>query len=107
MPCPKSGARLAAGHDGEDRWYLEALGIGSDGRPNECFDAWMEHTGGRWDTPGGRDIVWRVRADRAADAMVSLIGDPNLPLKETDRYFRSLEYHDPEVRTSALKRLLP
>lgn len=104
---PGVWSELAAQHDGKDRWYLEALGIGSDERPGECYEAWMERIESRWDTPAGRDIVWRVRADRAADAIVSIIGDPNLPLKETDRYFRSLEYHDPKVRTAALKRLLP
>ena len=104
---PSVWAQLATQHDGKDRWYLEALGIGSDVRANECYNAWMEKVDGKWDTSGGRDIVWRIRADRAADAIVSIIGDPNIPLKDTDRYFRSLEYHDADVRTAALKRLLP
>src|SRR5690606_26891286 len=30
---PELWAKLAAQHDGQDRWYLEALGIGSDVRP--------------------------------------------------------------------------
>ena len=100
-------AELATAHDGKDRWYLEALGIGSDVRPEACFDAYLEAVQGRWDTAAGRDIVWRVRAPKAAEAMVSLIADPNRPLQETDRYFRSLEFHDADVRTAALKRLLP
>lgn len=104
---PSMWAKLAEQHDGTDRWYLEALGIGSDRRADECFAAYLEQVNGRWDTPGGREIVWRVRAPRAAEAMVSLIADPDLPLNETDRYFRSLEFHDATVRTEALKRLLP
>lgn len=104
---PKLWAKLATQHDGKDRWYLEALGIGSDERPEECFEAFLDATDGRWDTPAGRDIVWRVRAPKAAEAMVSLIANPELPLSETDRYFRSLEFHDAGVRTAALKRLLP
>jgi hypothetical protein len=104
---PGVWAQLAEAHDGKDRWYLEALGIGSDVRPAECFEAWFDRIGGNWDTPGGRDIVWRIRAPRAADAIVSIIGNPKLKLEETDRYFRSLEYHDPAVRTKALKKLLP
>ncbi len=101
---PGVWAQLAEAHDGKDRWYLEALGIGSDVRAAECFDAWFDRIGGNWDTPGGRDIVWRVRAPRAADAIVSIIGNPKLKLKETDRYFRSLEYHEPAVRTASLEK---
>ncbi len=104
---PSVWAQLAAHHDGKDRWYLEALGIGSDVRAVECFDAWLDLVEGHWDTPGGRDIVWRVRAPKAAEALVSIIGNPKLKLEETNRYFRSLEYHEPSVRTEALKKLLP
>ncbi|KAA5546352.1 hypothetical protein FYK55_04725 [Roseiconus nitratireducens] len=104
---PVLWAKLAAAYDGKDRWYLEALGIGSDIRPEECFDAYLDQVDGRWDTPAGRDLVWRVRAPAAADAMVSLIADPDLPLQQTDRYFRSLEFHNDQVRAEALKRLLP
>jgi hypothetical protein len=104
---PKVWARLAAQHDGRDRWYLEALGIGSDRRPSECFRAWLEEVGGNWNTPAGRDIVWRVRAPGAAAAMVEIIADESVPLEKTDRYFRSLEFHPPEVRTEALEQLLP
>ena len=104
---PTLWAKLATAYDGQDRWYLEALGIGSDVRPEACFEAYLDAVSGRWDTAAGRDLVWRVRAPKAADAMVSLIADPNRPLRETDRYFRSLEFHGSEVRSAALKRLLP
>ena len=103
---PAAWAKLAQLYDGKDRWYLEALGLSSDLRATECYDAWQSAIGGNWNTASGRDIVWRVRAPKAADALVEIISDPNLQLQETNRYFRSLEYHDPEVRTRAMKRLL-
>ncbi len=59
---PTVWARLAAQYDGADRWYLEALGIGSDLRSQECLDAWLMAINNQWNTPPGRDIVWRVRA---------------------------------------------
>lgn len=99
-------ADLAVQHDGSDRWYLEALGIGSDVRPNDCFAAWTNQIGEDWNTPGGRDIVWRTRADAAAEKLVELIADPSRPLEDTNRYFRALEYHNDEVRAAALKKLL-
>ncbi|MEM9365859.1 MAG: PVC-type heme-binding CxxCH protein [Planctomycetota bacterium] len=104
---PGVWARLAQQHDGRDRWYLEALGIGSDSRPNECFAAWESLVGQDWNTDGGRDIVWRVRAKAAAQSLVAIISDASLPLAETDRHFRALEYHAPQVRDLALSRLLP
>ncbi|QDT09460.1 PVC-type heme-binding CxxCH protein [Planctomycetes bacterium K23_9] len=103
---PAVWAKLAQSHDGKDRWYLEALGIGSDVRAQECFEAWVA-AGGNWKTAAGRDIVWRVRAPDAASAIVSIIADPNLKLEDTNRYFRSLEYHDAATRTAALETLLP
>ncbi len=103
---PAAWAKLAQSYDGKDRWYLEALGLSSDLRAAECYEAWLSAIGGNWNTTSGRDIVWRVRAPKAADALVEIISDPKLKLDETNRYFRSLEYHDPQVRTQAMKRLL-
>ena len=103
---PAVWAKLAQSYDGKDRWYLEALGLSSDLRAAECYEAWLSAIGGNWNTASGREIVWRVRAPKAADALVEMISDPNLKLEETNRYFRSLEYHAPEVRTEAMKRLL-
>ncbi|NND97920.1 MAG: hypothetical protein HKN47_11390 [Pirellulaceae bacterium] len=103
---PAVWAELAEAYDGKDRWYLEALGIASDLRAAECYDAWLSRTG-NWDTVAGRDIVWRVRAPQAADALVAIIADPKLKIEDTNRYFRSLEYHEPSIRTEALKKLLP
>ena len=103
---PSVWATLAIQHQGEDRWYLEAIGIGSDLRPDECYSAWMKINDGKWNTAGGRDIAWRVRAKDAAKTIVKIISNPELTLDETNRYFRSLEYHKPEVRTEAMKDLL-
>ncbi len=103
---PAVWAKLAAAHDGEDRWYLEALGIGSDLRADACYDAWLERVDGRWDTPAGRDIVWRTRAPRAAEHLAEIIANESIPLAETDRYFRSLEYHAPDVRDDVVAKLI-
>ncbi|MCG8649627.1 MAG: ThuA domain-containing protein, partial [Pirellulales bacterium] len=98
---PDVWAELALAHDGKDRWYLEAIGLASDLRPQECFQAWLAK-GGNWNNAAGRDVVWRVRAPGAAEALVQIINDPQLKLEDTHRYFRSLEYHDPAVRTAAI-----
>ncbi len=43
-------AQLAQQHDGKDRWYLEALGIGSDGNEEKFFAAWLKKAGDEWNT---------------------------------------------------------
>ena len=47
---PSIWATLAAQHDGKDRWYLEALGIGADKNWEACFDAWVKRMGGKLDS---------------------------------------------------------
>ncbi len=103
---PAVWAQLAKAHDGKDRWYLEALGIGSDLRADECYEAWLSAVDGDWDHPAGYDIAWRVRATKAAETMVEIISKPEITLEQTNRYFRSLEYHDANVRTAAMQPLL-
>ena len=54
-------ASLAKHHDGSDRWYLEALGIAADKQWDRFMTAWLGTVNGEWNTPGGRDLVWRYR----------------------------------------------
>ena len=58
-------AELATRHDGEDRWYLEALGIGADQNWDAFLDAYLSKVGDQWNSPVGRDIIWRSRAQDA------------------------------------------
>ncbi len=102
---PRLWAELAMQHDGQDRWYLEALGIGADKRWDACFDAWMDRVGDQWNSPAGRDIVWRCRAPKACSYLAKLILDTPDPAAQY-RYFRALDFHEPAVIESALKSIL-
>ena len=73
---------------------------------NGCFAAWLKVAGDNWNTPGGRDIVWRVRSGDAADYMVRILQDPATPEKEHDRYMRSFDFHDGPKKEAALNKLL-
>ena len=53
--------KLALAHDGKDRWYLEALGIGAEGQWDQFFAAWEKQVGEQWNQPRHRDIIWRAR----------------------------------------------
>ncbi|CAL1519852.1 PVC-type heme-binding CxxCH protein [Chitinophaga sp. MM2321] len=99
-------AALANQYDGKDRWYLEALGIAADGNWDACFDAWMQLNGNNWNTPAGRDIVWRSRAAAALPLLAQLILEPkNDPLHNL-RYFRAFDFFPKSQSTPVLLGLL-
>ncbi len=83
---------LAMQHDGKDRWYLEAIGIAADGRWDDCLQEWMNRNNGNWNTPAGRDIIWRSRGSKTAEYLVQIIRDSKTPVEELPRYFRSLDF---------------
>ncbi|MDP7306413.1 MAG: HEAT repeat domain-containing protein [Roseibacillus sp.] len=99
-------AELALQHDGRDRWYLEALGIGEKGNKTACFNAWLKKVGDDWKAPAGRDIVWRSRAPEAAGLLAKLVLDPKVPESEHPRLMRAFDFHSGKAREDALAILL-
>jgi len=97
---------LANQHDGKDRWYLEALGIGAYGQEDRFFAEWLRSVGDKWNTPAGRDIIWRLRASATADYLAKIIADKATPEQETPRYLRAFDFiaASPE-KTKALMHL--
>ena len=102
----KLWAELAVRHDGKDRWYLEALGISSDLNAGACFSAWLQIVGDAWDTPSGRDIVWRSRAKEAAFYLIKILKNPKTPSESHPRYVRAIDFHSGPEREKALEELL-
>ena len=74
--APALWAQLAEQHDGHDRWYLEALGIGADGNWDAFLAAYLTKVGNQWNTPAGRDIIWRSRAKVTPDLLVQILSSP-------------------------------
>jgi putative membrane-bound dehydrogenase-like protein len=101
-------AELAVQHDGEDRWNLEALGIGAARNEDACFAAWQAKVGEKWNTKAGRDIVWRSRSDRALDLLVKILlsEDGSVPEAEQAHFMRAFDFHTGPAKTAALKRLV-
>ena len=104
--APKLWTDLAKQYDSHDRWYLEALGIGMDKQEDKFFTAWLAEVGEKWNTPAGRDIVWRSRSSKAPALLVKLIADKSTPEKERDRYFRALDFIKGPEKDTALLELL-
>jgi putative membrane-bound dehydrogenase-like protein len=104
--APALWAELARQHDGRDRWYLEALGIGAEPRWDACLSAWLERVGDSWSsTRAGRDVVWRSRAARTPELLAQLIRSPELDAAELTRCFRAFDFNDGEARNAALASL--
>jgi putative membrane-bound dehydrogenase-like protein len=84
--------KLAAQHDGKDRWQLEALGIGAAGQEDKFFAAWLKQAHDQWNTPAGRDIVWRSRSKHSAALLAKLVIDKATPKAEKNRYLRAMDF---------------
>jgi len=104
--APNLWAALASQHDGNDRWYLEALGIGADKQWDAFLEAWLSQAGEKWNTPAGRDIVWRSRAKKTAGLLVKIISDKSLGAADRDHYFRSFDFISGPEKDAALVELL-
>jgi putative membrane-bound dehydrogenase-like protein len=100
--APKLWAQLAAKHDGKDRWYLEALGIGADKQEEKFFAAWLASVKGNWNTPAGREIVWRSRANKSVPMLVKLITAKEATPADKDRYMRALDFVSGPEKEQAL-----
>ncbi len=97
-------ADLAMQHDGKDRWYLEALGIGAIGNEDLYFAAWKKKVGTNWNTPSGRDIIWRSRSKDAMPLLAEIIKSTNE--KEMLRYYRSFDFQKDASKQAVLSKLV-
>jgi putative membrane-bound dehydrogenase-like protein len=87
-------AQLASKHDGTDRWYLEALGIGAEGNWDRFYTAWMkQQANDPTTTAAGRDIVWRARTKESVPMLAKLAGDSRTDLNTRLRYFRAFDFN--------------
>lgn len=107
-PDPKAAelwADLAMRHDGKDRWFVEALGIGADKQWDAYFDAWIAKVGEGWNAPAGRDIIWRCRSPKACSYLAEIIRGTKSETEQY-RYFRAFDFHEGQAKTEALTELI-
>ncbi|WP_299470125.1 PVC-type heme-binding CxxCH protein [uncultured Gimesia sp.] len=96
---------LADQYDGKDRWYLEALGIGMDEQKQKFMSAWLKQAGDKWDTPVGRDLLWRSKIPLAVPYLVKMIENPETKLDALPRYFRALDFIPGKEKNAAVAEL--
>jgi putative membrane-bound dehydrogenase-like protein len=105
--APGLWARLAAQHNGNDRWYVEALGIGADGQWDNYYAAYLKQVTDPLATAAGRDVVWRARTAASVPLLARLAGDKDVPLDSRLRYFRAFDFNPGKMeKSNALLKLL-
>ncbi|MEZ6107305.1 MAG: NPCBM/NEW2 domain-containing protein [Pirellulaceae bacterium] len=102
---PALWAELAAQHDGKDRWYLEALGIGAALRWDDCLAAYLKRVED-WNTEAGRDVVWRSRAKATPALLAEILKQDGMSEEEQARYFRAFDFLSGPEKDQALESLL-
>ena len=90
---PEYWATLAQQFDGQDRWYLEALGIGAHDKWDECLNAWLARVGGEWDSPAGHEIIWRSRAAATPTYLAKLLTGP-LTIEQATKLLRAFDFQN-------------
>jgi putative membrane-bound dehydrogenase-like protein len=106
--APALWAKLAQQHDGKDRWYLEALGIGADKNWDKYFDAWTKATGQNAATGlANRDVIWRARTAQAVPLLAQLATESSTDLNSRLRYFRAFDFiSDVNAKSTALLKMM-
>lgn len=106
--APQLWAKLAMQHDGKDRWYLEALGIGAHNQWDSYFPAWKDKVGEEaLQSKANQDIIWRARTGKSIPLLATLAASQEEPLEDRLRYFRAFDFNpDIEGKSKALIKML-
>ena len=99
-------ATLAAQHDGKDRWYLEALGIGADKQWDKFFAAYQAKVKDPLASEAGRDIVWRGRTEKTIPYIAALASDNSTPINNRLRYFRAFDFNNGPSKSRLLLKMI-
>lgn len=102
--------KLALQHDGHDRWYLEALGIGADRNWDSCLAAATTQAGNPSETdlagsPVARDLIWRSRGTKTPDTLAALLASDQVSAADAPRYLRAFDFQDGPTKQDSLLHL--
>jgi putative heme-binding domain-containing protein len=103
---PGYWADLANRFDGEDRWYLEALGIAAMDRWTECLTAYKSVAKDKTTTDAARLIAWRGRGSEAASMIAQWLADERIAGTNRQALLRATDFQSGEDRQRAVKVLL-
>src|SRR5205823_1860184 len=69
-------------------------------------EALSKKVGDGWNTPAGREIVWRLRSERCAPLLARIILDKNTPPEMLWHYFRAFDFIKGEAKNDAIMTVL-
>ncbi|BCS35424.1 hypothetical protein TBR22_A46510 [Luteitalea sp. TBR-22] len=98
-------AKVAAGFDGTDRSYLEALGTGASGKEATLYDT-LKRTMGTGPSSRWSDafawIAWRLHPPTAVDALATRASAATLSLERRRRAMDALAFIDTRAASAAM-----
>ncbi|MPY88781.1 MAG: c-type cytochrome [Luteitalea sp.] len=92
--CSEVVLALSAGYDGNDRWYLEALGSAMAGKEAKTYPLLLKKYGDdpmKWDDRMA-GLVWRLHPDAAADALAQRAAAESLPASQRHQAMTGLGF---------------
>ncbi|MEO7961132.1 MAG: PVC-type heme-binding CxxCH protein, partial [Ginsengibacter sp.] len=105
--APELWAELATQYDGNDRWYLEALGIGADMQWDSFLTAYKNKSGvSGYNSKVARDIIWRSRTPLAMAVFANIIEDSLVTDNDKLRFFRAFDFINSPEKEKVLLGLL-
>jgi putative heme-binding domain-containing protein len=103
---PRYWAQLVQRFDGNDRWYLEALGIAATDRWDECLAAYRESVPFDRASDAQRWIAWRGRGQVAAELQSKWLVSDKLDNETILSLLRAVDFLSAEQRKTALQPVL-
>ena len=88
-------------YDGSDRWMLECLGIAGTGLWDQILQELTGESDEWLDLVSHREVVWRSRGERTAGLLAQLILLEGTSGEQCRRYFRALDFQEPQYRDPA------
>src|SRR5690606_25709805 len=112
VPFEKSGPvilKLIDGFDGEDRAYLNALGIALEGKEREAYAALLHHAGNpepeNW-SKAFASIVWELHPDEAVPALKQRASNEKLDLDDRKKAIVALGFIPTREAAVSMRELL-
>ena len=96
---------IASTYDGEDRWYLEALGRGCEGKEQDIYAVLLGRLGSptsSWSDPFA-DIVWRLHPNTSIPALNDRIQNSGLPTEQRQQAINTLAFTAHKAGVAAMQ----
>ena len=95
---------LALQYDGQDRWYLEALGIAADGHWDDLLPTFL-NAGAVTSKKATRDIIWRSRSAQTSELLAGLVRDSKTPAEEIPALMRAFDFQSGGPKDAVIMQL--